>query len=296
VERIGSVREAQGRSGALRAAGRRLALVPTMGCLHEGHLSLVRRARRHADVVWLSIFVNPTQFGPGEDFERYPRTLEADLALCAQEGVDAVFLPPVAEMYPAGAQTWVEVAELSRPLCGRDRPGHFRGVATVVAKLLLATRPQVAVFGEKDFQQLAVIRRMVRDLGLDVEIVGAPISREDDGVARSSRNRLLDPETRRQACVLSRALAAAESALVAGERRTAALAQLVRLELEKAPRARIDYAELRDPESLAPAPARLSGPTLLALAVRFQADGGVVRLIDNRVLIPPSPAEERPCS
>jgi pantoate--beta-alanine ligase len=296
LERIETVREAQGRSEALRAAGRRLALVPTMGCLHEGHLSLVRRARRHADVVWLSIFVNPTQFGPGEDFERYPRTLEADLALCAQEGVDAVFLPPVAEMYPAGAQTGVEVAELSRPLCGRDRPGHFRGVATVVAKLLLATRPQLAVFGEKDFQQLAVIRRMVRDLCFDVEIVGAPISREDDGVARSSRNRLLDAETRRQARVLSRALAAAEHALAAGERRTEVLAQLVRLELEKAPRARIDYAELRDPETLAPAPARLTGPTLLALAVRFQADGGVVRLIDNRVLIPPSPAEERPCS
>ena len=296
VERIETVREAQGRSEALRAAGRRLALVPTMGCLHEGHLSLARLARRHADAVWVSIFVNPTQFGPGEDFERYPRTLEADLALCAAEGVDGLFLPPVAEMYPAGAQTAVEVGELARPLCGRDRPGHFRGVATVVAKLFLATRPHVAVFGQKDFQQLAVIRRMARDLHFDVEIVGAPIAREPDGLARSSRNRLLDAESRRQAPALARALAAAERALSAGERRTAALEHLVRLELDKAARGRVDYAELRDPETLAPAPVELVGPTLLALAVKFQADGGVVRLIDNRVLMPPSPAEDRPCS
>jgi len=296
VHLIHSVREAQARSDALRAAGRRLAVVPTMGCLHAGHRSLVDEAHRRADAVWLTIFVNPTQFGPDEDFERYPRTLEADLACCREAGVDAVFLPPVEELYPDGAQTWVEVAELTRPLCGRDRPGHFRGVTTVVAKLLLATRPDLAVFGEKDFQQLAVIRRLARDLPLGVEIVGAPIVREADGVALSSRNALLDPETRREARVLSRALEAAERAVAAGERRRAALLRVVAQELEKAPRARVDYAELRDPERLEPATELLTGPTLLALAVVFAADGGPVRLIDNRVLTPHPSAEDRPCS
>jgi len=293
---IERVAEAQARSDALRREGRRLALVPTMGCLHEGHLSLVDEARRHADVVWLSIFVNPTQFGPGEDFERYPRTLEADLAACRARGLDAVFLPPVADLYPEGAQTWVDVADLSRPLCGQDRPGHFRGVTTVVAKLFLATKPAVAVFGEKDFQQLAVIRRMARDLCFDVEIVGGAIAREADGVAMSSRNRLLDPATRREARVLSRALGAAERAVAAGERRGAALLHLAGLELEKAPHGRVDYAELRDPTSLEPAPPELTGPTLLALAVRFDAAGGAVRLIDNRVLTPHPSLEDRPCS
>jgi pantoate--beta-alanine ligase len=210
--------------------------------------------------------------------------------------VDAVFVPPVAEMYPPGAQTWVEVSELTRPLCGQDRPGHFRGVTTVVTKLLLATKPAVAVFGEKDYQQLAVIRRMVRDLHLGVQIVGGAIAREPDGVAMSSRNALLDAETRRQAPVLSRALEAAERALAAGERRRDALLASVRLELGKAPRGRIDYAELRDPETLEPAPEQLGGPTLLALAVRFDADGGPVRLIDNRMLIPHPSLEDRPCS
>ena len=296
VELIHSIGEAQARSDALRAAGRRLAVVPTMGCLHAGHRSLVDAARRRSDAVWLTIFVNPTQFGPGEDFERYPRTLAADLACCREAGVDAVFLPTVEEMYPDGAETWVAVADLTRPLCGRGRPGHFRGVTTVVTKLLLATRPAVAVFGEKDFQQLAVIRRMVRDLHFGVEIVGGAIVREADGVALSSRNALLDPETRRQARVLVRGLGAAEQALAGGERRTAALLQLVSLELEKAPRGRVEYAELRDPESLEPAPALLACPTLLALAVVFAAAGGPVRLIDNRVLTPHPSVEDRPCS
>jgi len=295
VEVIRSVASAQGRSDALRAAGRRLALVPTMGCLHDGHLSLVAAARRHADAVWVSIFVNPTQFGPGEDFARYPRTEAADLARCREAGVDAVFLPTVEELYPPGAQTWVEVSELAKPLCGRDRPGHFRGVTTVVAKLFGAVRPQVAVFGEKDFQQLAVIRRMTRDLHLGVEIVGAPIAREPDGVARSSRNVLLDPESRHEARVLSRALDAAERAVAGGERSGAALLALVRIELDKAARGRVDYAELRDPETLEPAPAELRGPTLLALAVKLRADGGDVRLIDNRILVPQPAREEPPC-
>ncbi len=288
--RIETVRELQTLAERERAAGRRIALVPTMGALHAGHLSLVKTARERADRVVVSIFVNPTQFDDAGDLAHYPRTLDADLAACRDAGVDAVFLPDAAEMYPDGADTWVEVGALSKPLCGAARPGHFRGVTSVVAKLLLAAKPHVAVFGEKDFQQLAVIRRMARDLLFDVEIVGAPIVREPDGLALSSRNRNLDPEARRQAVALVRALDAAEAALAAGERRAAELLELVRREIAKAPRAAIDYAELRDPETLAPAPEHLDAPALLALAVllRPPPDGGgaPVRLIDNRVLHP----------
>jgi pantoate--beta-alanine ligase len=286
---IETVAQLRVRSEAERGAGRRLALVPTMGALHAGHLALVEAARRRADRVWVSIFVNPTQFDVRSDLAAYPRTLEADLAACRAAGVDAVFLPREEELYPPGHQTFVEVAELSRPLCGASRPGHFRGVATVVTKLLLAARPHLAVFGEKDFQQLAVIRRLARDLLLDVEIVGVPIVREADGLARSSRNVHLDAETRPQALVLARALEAAAHAAAAGERRRDALLAMVRRELGKAPLARIDYAELRDPDTLEPAPEQLAGPALLALAVHFPrsgTEGGTVRLIDNRVLAP----------
>ncbi len=260
-----------------------------MGALHEGHLSLVAEAGRRADLVWVSIFVNPTQFDDPADLERYPRTLEADLAACRSTGVDIVFAPTVEDMYPDGHQTAVDVSDLTTALCGASRPGHFRGVTTVVSKLLLAAKPHVAVFGQKDFQQLTVIRRMVRDLHIDVEIVGAPTLREADGVALSSRNQNLDAEARTQAVVLPRALAAAEAALAAGELRAARLVEVVGAELRKAPRAVVDYAELRDPETLAPAPTTLSAATLLALAVRFPARGdaaGSVRLIDNRVLRP----------
>ena len=210
----------------------------------------------------------------------------ADLARCREAGVDVVFAPAPAELYPPGCQTWVEVGELARGLCGASRPGHFRGVATGVTKLLLAAKPHVAVFGEKDFQQLAVVRRLVRDLCLDVQIVGAPIVREADGLALSSRNANLDPEARRQAPCLARALDAAERAVAAGETGRARLLRLGADEIAKAPRAEVDYAELRDPETLAPAPEPLAGPALLALAVRFRApDGGAgVRLIDNRLL------------
>jgi pantoate--beta-alanine ligase len=288
---VDSVAGLQVWADAERAAGVRIALVPTMGALHAGHLALVREARRRADRVVVSLFVNPTQFGPGEDLARYPRPFERDLALCRDAGVDLVFAPPPDEMYPPGAQTWIEVAELSRPLCGRDRPGHFRGVATVVAKLLLAAKPHVAVFGEKDFQQLALVRRLATDLRFDVEIVGVPIVREADGLALSSRNVHLDRAMRAEALALSRSLDAAEAALAGGVRDAAAILALVGRELAKAPHARVDYAELRDPGSLAPAPARLAGPTLLALAVRFPvraADdpSACVRLIDNRVLQP----------
>jgi pantoate--beta-alanine ligase len=295
---VKTVRELQAVADAERVAGLRIALVPTLGALHAGHLALVDEARRRADRVWVSIFVNPTQFDDARDLEAYPRTLAADLARCREAGVDAVFLPPAEEMYPAGHATWVEATGLTQSLCGAARPGHFRGVTTIVAKLLLAAKPHVAVFGEKDFQQLVVIRRMVRDLGFDVEVVGVPIVREADGIALSSRNGLLDPEARAQARVLFRALAAVERAVAADERDTARLVHLVRSEIEKAPRAEIDYADLRDPESLEPAPPRLGGPALAALAVWLRpAAGGSgpgVRLIDNRVLHPPHVHEDSP--
>jgi pantoate--beta-alanine ligase len=286
---VNTVLALQRRADAERAAGRRIALVPTMGALHAGHASLFKIARQRADRVWVSIFVNPTQFDDPRDLANYPRTLESDLAICRDSGVDCVFAPEAAEMYPAGAQTNVGVGALAAPLCGASRPGHFGGVATVVTKLLTAAKPHVAVFGEKDYQQLAVIRRLVRDLLLDVEIVGAPTVREPDGLALSSRNRHLDPEARRQATALVRALDAAESAVAAGEREAARLLALVRGELAAAPRAETDYAELRDPTTLAPAPAVLAGPALLALAVLMRPaegrEGKTVRLIDNRVLL-----------
>jgi pantoate--beta-alanine ligase len=295
-----TVAELQALADAERAAGRRLALVPTMGALHAGHLSLVEQGRRRADRVWLSIFVNPTQFEDPRDLAAYPRTLESDLALCREAGVDLVFAPSAAEFAPDGAQTWVEVTELAKPLCGRSRPGHFRGVATVVTRLLLAAKPHVAVFGEKDFQQLAVIRKLVKDLRFDVEIVGAPTLREPDGLAMSSRNTRLDPEARRQARVLSQALGEAERAVASGERNAARVLALAVTAIEKAPLATLDYAELRDPVTLEPAPGLLEGPALLALAVRFASslcpEGAGVRLIDNRVLQPQRPQEDPPCS
>jgi pantoate--beta-alanine ligase len=294
VEIVTTTAELQSRADAERRAGRRIALVPTMGALHAGHLALVDEARRRADVVVVSIFVNPAQFDANADLAAYPRTLEADLAACRGRGVDRIFLPTERELYPDGHQTWIEVTELALPLCGASRPGHFRGVATVVAKLLIAARPHVAVFGEKDFQQLALVRRLARDLGLGVEIVGLPTVRESDGLALSSRNVNLSVEARREALCLVRALDAAESATAAGERRRDAVLAAAREVIAKAPLARLDYAELRDPATLAPAPERLAAPTLLALAafLPHRNGQGEVRLIDNRVL-PVQPEEDR---
>jgi pantoate--beta-alanine ligase len=293
MELLRTVQELRAWSDAQRGAGRRVGLVPTMGALHAGHVSLVAEARRRADAVVVSIFVNPTQFAPHEDLASYPRDLERDLATCRAAGVDAVFAPAPEELYPDGAQTWVEVAELARPLCGASRPHFFRGVATVVTKLLVAARPHVAVFGEKDFQQLQVVKRLARDLLLDVEIVGAPIAREPDGLAMSSRNAYLDAAARAEARVLSRALDAAEAAVAAGERDAAVVLETVRKEIARAPRAEIDYAELRHPETLA-AVSAVEGPALLALAVRLPvpapAGEARVRLIDNRVLRPQAPS------
>jgi pantoate--beta-alanine ligase len=296
MDLLRSVQELRALSDGARAAGRRVALVPTMGALHDGHLALVAIARQRADVVLVSIFVNPTQFGPSEDLASYPRTLDADLARCRDAGVDAVFAPTAAELYPAGAQTFVEVAELAKPLCGGSRPHFFRGVATVVAKLLVASRPHVAVFGEKDYQQLQVVRRLARDLLLDVEIVGAPIVREPDGLAMSSRNVYLDEAMRGEALALVRALDAGEAAVAAGERSSAVLLETVRKQIDRAPHATIDYAELRDPETLAEVTS-IAAAVLLALAVRFpapRAASGEVRLIDNRVLHGQHTAEDHP--
>jgi pantoate--beta-alanine ligase len=280
MQRIERVAELQAWADRERLAGRRIGLVPTMGALHDGHLSLVRLAHQRADRVVVSIFVNPTQFGAGEDFQIYPRDLERDCALLRPLAPDVVFAPPVEEIYPPGWSTWVEVGGgLTDGLCGRDRPGHFRGVTTVVSRLFHAAKPHVAVFGEKDYQQLAVIRRMTRDLLLDVEIVGGPTVREPDGLALSSRNANLTPEERVQARALCAALAEARDLLRAGERRAAALVEAARRRLTKEPLARIDYVELVDPETLRPLE-RVQAPALLALAVRFSR----ARLIDNALL------------
>ncbi len=285
METIRSTRALQARADKLRQQGRRIGLVPTMGALHEGHLSLVDAARARADFVVVSIYVNPTQFNGAADLEAYPRTVEADLAACEAHGVDAVFLPSDEDLYPEGAETWVESTEISKPLEGASRPGHFRGVATVVSKLFLAAKPHVACFGEKDYQQLAVLKRMTRDLGFDIDVVGVPTVREADGLALSSRNVRLTPEARTEAVVVSRALDAAASAVAAGEFRVEALQHLVQTELDKSVLGELDYAEFRCAESLAPVTDVLDRPTLLALAVQFPSkDGDPVRLIDNRVL------------
>lgn len=254
-------------------------LVPTMGALHEGHLHLIDRARKLAGPkgrVIVSIFVNPTQFGPKEDFSRYPRPVATDKRLCAARGVDALFLPTAEAMYPAGYSTFTEEGAVSSGLCGASRPGHFRGVCTVVLKLLQIVQPTIAVFGLKDFQQCAVIRRMVRDLDVPVKIVGVETVRETDGLALSSRNRYLSPEERAQAPVLQQALRTAASAWRAGETSAAKLRRLINRTISSAPLARIDYVEIADASSLQPI-REVRRNTVLAVAVFF----GRTRLIDN---------------
>jgi pantoate--beta-alanine ligase len=267
-------------SDARRAAGARIGLVPTMGCLHEGHLSLVHIAReRGCDAIVASIFVNPTQFLPGEDYEKYPRDEARDLAKLEAAGVSAVYLPGVADMYPPGHQPFVEGERVTKGLGGDRRPGHFRGVATVVAKLFNAARPHVAVFGEKDYQQLAVIRAMNRDLDFGVEIAAAPIVREDDGLAMSSRNEYLKGLDRIAARCLSRGLFRAKALFDAGERDAGDLVAAARAEIAAEPRATLDYAEGRDPDTLAPLTGSVERITLL-VAARV----GPARLIDNVTL------------
>jgi pantoate--beta-alanine ligase len=279
VEIINRAREMTLYCEAARMRGARIGFVPTMGFLHEGHLSLMREARRRADVVIASVFVNPTQFGPNEDLARYPRNFERDCAMMETVPVDAVYAPDTAEMYQPGAQTWVEVTELTKGLCGRSRPGHFRGVTTVVAKLFNITKPHLAFFGEKDFQQLRAIQRMVADLNFDVEIVPMPIVREADGLAMSSRNAYLDPQERKQALALSRALMVAREKYLWDARTPADLVAAARAVLEQNEAVRTEYVEAVDAETLEAA-ASLERPILLAIAARV----GNTRLIDNIVL------------
>ncbi|HXY39280.1 MAG TPA: pantoate--beta-alanine ligase [Vicinamibacteria bacterium] len=265
-----------------RSAAGTLGLVPTMGALHAGHLSLLAAALRENERVAATLFVNPTQFGPAEDFARYPRDLARDQALLEGQGCDALFAPTVEEMYPAGSETTVDVGSVARPLEGERRPGHFRGVATVVLKLLQIATPDRAYFGEKDAQQLAVIRRLVEDLDVRVEIRGCPIVREADGLALGSRNAYLSPEDRRAATVLFRALEAAEALWRGGERRSEALRCAMEQAIAKEPRARLDYAAVADPRTYQPLLTAADRPARLLLAVFF----GRTRLIDNRLLEP----------
>jgi len=263
-----------------RQQGLTIALVPTMGFLHAGHMSLMDHARLRADRLVVSVFVNPTQFGPNEDLDSYPRDLPHDLAIAEEHGAAAVFAPEPGAMYHPDHATWVEVPEMSKLLCGASRPIHFRGVCTVVLKLLNLVRPDVAVFGEKDWQQLAILRRMARDLDLDVELVGRPIFREPDGLALSSRNVYLTPEERRKAPAIHEGILLVEERMRAGERAPEALGLIFRGHLaDKLPGARIDYASFVHPQSLAPA-ASVTDGTLLAVAVFV----GKVRLIDNKLL------------
>lgn len=261
-------------------ANRTIGFVPTMGALHEGHLSLMREARAQCDTLVVSIFVNPTQFGPKEDFAKYPRDLESDAALLAQEAVDYIFAPAVTDIYPSGFSTYVTVEGLSDQLEGASRQGHFRGVATVVAILLNIVRPDVAFFGQKDAQQAAVLKRMVQDLAFDTRVVVLPIVRETSGLALSSRNAYLKPDEKRAATVLHRALSAAAEAYTQGERHATSLITIVRAAIEAEPLARIDYVSLNDAETFEPLDSIQNRRGLLSLAVFI----GNTRLIDNIVL------------
>jgi pantoate--beta-alanine ligase len=281
VQIINSVSEMQACAGETRRLGKRVALVPTMGFLHQGHLSLMHEGRRRGDLLVVSIFVNPTQFGAGEDYESYPRDMERDQEVARQAGVDIIFAPTAREMYPAHYQTYVSVEEVTRHLCGASRPSHFRGVTTVVCKLFTIVKPHTAVFGEKDFQQLVVIRRMVTDLNLEVEIVGMPTYREADGLAMSSRNSYLTPPERTAALCISRALQEAAARFGKGERRAAAIVQAARDSIAAEPLAGIDYLTLCDTEELKDL-ALIDREAVLAVAVKI----GRARLIDNVVLKP----------
>jgi pantoate--beta-alanine ligase len=279
METFRTVEELRRWSRAQHAVGLTVGLVPTMGALHAGHASLIHTAALRCQRVVTSLFVNPTQFGPNEDYDKYPRRFEADCALAAQAGASAIFAPTAAEIYPAGAATFVEVEGLSSRLDGQSRPGHFRGVTTVVTKLLLAAEPDYAFFGQKDAAQVAVLRRMVEDLRLAVELVVCPIVREADGLALSSRNSYLSASERKQALVLSHAVRAVEATFAAGERARTALLNVARKTLSTEPAVKLDYLELVDWKTLLPVATAASG-TLFALAAYV----GPTRLIDNTVL------------
>lgn len=291
MKRIRTVAAMQAYADQQRADGHRVALVPTMGALHDGHFALIRTAREQADCVAVSVFVNPTQFGPDEDFDEYPRDLDADAAELNALGVDVLFAPTVDEMYPsepidgADTLTWVQVNRLDEHLCGRYRDGHFRGVTTVVTKLFHACKPHVAVFGRKDAQQFVIIQRMVRDLLVDIDIVGVPTVREPDGLAKSSRNAYLDPSEREQATVLYEAVTAAQSRIEEGEQRISALVEAMQNKLNQAPDATVQYAEVVDARTLQPIDRIQPGQHVLAAVAVFFGD---TRLIDNAFVQAPA--------
>ncbi|MCR4412222.1 MAG: pantoate--beta-alanine ligase, partial [Thermoguttaceae bacterium] len=275
-----TVEELRRRIGSVRRDGRKIGLVPTMGALHDGHLSLVRASRAECGFTVVTIYVNPSQFGPNEDYRRYPRTLQADLDLLAG-WADLVFAPDNQEVYPPGFSTWVEVGSVAEPFEGEFRPTHFRGVATIVLKLFNMVGADVAYFGQKDYQQAKVIQRMVEDLNVPIELRVCPIVREPDGLAMSSRNAYLNPGERRQAAVLCQGLRIAQNLVAEGRRDAGEILERVRAAIQAAPDARIDYVALADPETLEPVSA-VEGRTVLLLAVRI----GATRLIDNCILEP----------
>lgn len=283
MEILKDVSEMKRFSAAARKAGETIVLVPTMGCLHQGHRELLRLGAASASILVLSIFVNPAQFGVNEDFSRYPRDLARDLDMAREEGVDAVFTPDAADMYPDGYRTYVNVEKLGDKLCGISRPGHFRGVATIVLKLFNIVSPHKAVFGKKDFQQLQVIKKMTTDLNLPVEIIEAATVREDDGLAMSSRNLYLSADQRSAAATIPRALNAALKAYREGERKVEALIERACSVIGAEDLAEIDYVKVVDPETMDDLE-EVKGPALIAVAVRF----GSARLIDNVELVPPA--------
>lgn len=287
MEIIRSIRAMQRRADEIRRSGKTIGVVPTMGSLHEGHTSLIRIARGKSDVVVTTVFVNPTQFGPGEDFERYPRDLERDAALAEEAGTDLIFAPGEKEMYPEGFSTSIVPQAGVSILEGAVRPDHFRGVATVVAKLFHATKPHVAVFGQKDAQQAFVVGRMIRDLNLDIELIVAPIVREPDGLAKSSRNVYLTAEDREKASVLHRALKKAESMIVKGERKAEVIRSAVLALVDDGKPTNVDYFSIVDPETFKEVGDLQPPSVLVLLAVRF----GSTRLIDN-MLLPVTPERE----
>jgi pantoate--beta-alanine ligase len=276
---VHTISEARAEAAAVRSSGRIVGLVPTMGALHEGHITLVRRAREDCDYVAVSIFVNPTQFGPSEDFGKYPRTLNSDAQMCREAGVDLIFAPAASEMYPEEFDSWVEVGGITGVLEGESRPRHFRGVTTVCAKLFNIVRPDCAYFGKKDYQQLAVIRKMVGDLDMLLEIVSVETVREPDGLAMSSRNVYLSLEERQSALVLSRSLSLARNVFASGERCAETIRQAVDGVISSEPLARIDYIAVVDADTVGPID-EIHRPAVVLLAVRF----GRTRLIDNTVL------------
>jgi len=280
MEIIESVKDMQNWVVTARSAGKSIAFVPTMGFLHQGHVSLLNAGRQQGDLLALSIFVNPTQFGQGEDFEDYPRDLKQDSQLAEEAGVDVIFAPTSKQMYPHGYASYVDVEGITQTLCGASRPGHFRGVCTVVSKLFNIVQPQLAVFGQKDFQQLAVIRRMTQDLNLPVEIVGRPIYRESDGLAMSSRNVYLTKEQRPQALVLSQSLARARELVAAGQKDVAEIIVQLKTKINEQPAARIDYVQICHQLTLKDQ-LEVDHDSVLLLAVYI----GKTRLIDNGFLV-----------